>query len=68
MTIIFARRDAVESFKPVEISNPKIKDVFDRMEADGIGWNYEFVGDIQGVGKAVQMPEQGPSETSQDEV
>lgn len=43
MTIVFGTRDSVRTWNPLRVTDPFIKEVFERMEATGIGFNFEFV-------------------------
>jgi len=45
MTIIFGTRDSLRKWAPVRVKNPLTKELFERMEAAGVGFNFEFVED-----------------------
>ncbi|KAL2281222.1 hypothetical protein FJTKL_11669 [Diaporthe vaccinii] len=44
-TIIFGPRDSGRMRK-LPVKDPEINATFEKMEADGVGFNFEFVGDV----------------------
>ncbi|KAL2273277.1 hypothetical protein FJTKL_04830 [Diaporthe vaccinii] len=45
MTIIFGTRDSLRKWAPVRVKDRLTKELFERMEAAGVGFNSEFVED-----------------------
>ncbi|KAK8013479.1 hypothetical protein PG991_009072 [Apiospora marii] len=43
ITLLFATRDLASNWRPMKVKNRHLKELFERMEEVGIGWNFEFL-------------------------